>query len=46
MNSKRLAVKDFQDYANLYVGGKENAIAAREKCGDRWEVEEKIRKRV
>jgi DNA topoisomerase II len=38
-NGQRLAVKNFQDYVNLYLGPKENGIPrVHEKVGDRWEV--------
>lgn len=38
-NGQRLAVKNFQDYVNLYLGPADNGIArVFEKVGDRWEI--------
>jgi DNA topoisomerase-2 len=38
-NGQRLAVKNFQDYVNLYLGPTDNGVArVFEKVGDRWEI--------
>jgi DNA topoisomerase II len=38
-NGQRLAVKNFQDYVNLYLGAKDTGVArVYERAGERWEV--------
>ena len=38
-NGQRLAIKNFQDYVNLYLGPKDGGVArVYEKPGERWEV--------
>ena len=37
-NDQKLNVKDFEKYADLYIGSKDERPRAYEKCGDRWEI--------
>ena len=37
-NGEKLNVKDFEKYADLYIGSKDERPRAFEKCGERWEI--------
>ena len=37
-NDTKLEAKDFEKYADLYIGNKDERPRAYEQCGDRWEV--------
>jgi DNA topoisomerase-2 len=37
-NDEKLEAKDFEKYADLYIGSKEERPRAYESCSDRWEV--------
>ena len=37
-NEKKIDIKNFEKYVDLYVGSKDDRPRAMETCGDRWEV--------
>ena len=38
LNNKKIDIKTFDNYVNLYIGDKDNTMRVVEKCKDRWEV--------
>jgi DNA gyrase/topoisomerase IV subunit B len=37
-NEKKIDIKNFEKYVDLYVGSKDDRPRAMESCGDRWEI--------
>lgn len=37
-NGKKIEVKDFEKYVDLYIGNSKDRLRAYERCNDRWEV--------